>query len=66
MKEHTDTYWSMYYQYACHANFANWKRETWEWSWESWATVFRGAWDLEIDRPNVGYFKTIATLCNPS
>jgi hypothetical protein len=46
----TSKYWSMHDQYFCHAD---------------WAGGFKTPWNLEPTRPNVGYSKTVATLCNP-
>jgi hypothetical protein len=46
----TNTYWSMYNQYFCHAD---------------WAGPFKTPWNLEPWRPNVGYAKTVAKGCNP-
>lgn len=43
------TYWSMYNQYACHANFV----------------FFKSNWNLEPTRPDVGYLTTVAAGCNP-
>ena len=36
-------------QYRCHVDIAPWKDR----------------WNLEEFRPNVGYVRTLATLCNP-
>ncbi len=46
----TSKYWSMYNQYFCHAD---------------WAGGFKTPWNLEPTRPNVGYAKTVAAMCNP-
>ena len=42
-------YWSMYWQFLCHAQYANSKP----------------TWDLEAWRPDVGLAGTIAAGCNP-
>lgn len=46
----TSKYWSMYDQYYCHFH---------------WGT-FKGEWNLEPARPNVGWAKTWTAGCNPT
>lgn len=51
----TSVYWSMYDQYACHANFVLLKPE--------WNLGL--IWNIEPSRPNVGYATTVLKGCNP-
>jgi hypothetical protein len=39
----------------------------WQWKCHTeWAQVFPGTWDLEIARPDVGYWGTVRSQCNPT
>lgn len=47
----TSKYWSMYDQYICHLNLS---------------TTFKGTYNLEPTRPNVGLSAVIGATCNPN
>ncbi len=39
----------------------------WQWKCHTeWAQIFPGTWDLEIARPDIGYWGTVRSKCNPT